>query len=72
MSNPRIPYQMASDRKALPPPVAGKKLIVLSSMQYLHMTRVILDDSALRARLPGLRKTPYDAGIRLTLEAMRM
>jgi len=28
MSNPRIPYQMASDRPALPPPQPGKKLIV--------------------------------------------
>jgi allantoinase len=28
MSNPRIPYQMASDRAVLPPPVPGKRLIV--------------------------------------------
>lgn len=28
MSNPRIPYQMSSDRAKLPPPVAGKRLIV--------------------------------------------
>ena len=28
MSNPRIPYQMASDRCPLPPPQPGKKLIV--------------------------------------------
>ncbi len=28
MSNPRIPYQMASDRPRLPPPVPGKPLIV--------------------------------------------
>jgi allantoinase len=28
MSNPRIPYQMASDRTSLPPPQPGKKLIV--------------------------------------------
>jgi allantoinase len=28
MSNPRIPYQIASDRQALPPPQPGKKLIV--------------------------------------------
>src|SRR3546814_13248410 len=27
-SNPRIPYQMASDRPRLPPPVPGKPLIV--------------------------------------------
>ena len=28
MSNPRIPYQMASDRPRLPPPAPGKPLIV--------------------------------------------
>ena len=28
MSNPRVPYQMASDRKRLPPPQPGKPLIV--------------------------------------------
>ena len=28
MSNPRIPYQMASDRRRLPPPQPGKPLIV--------------------------------------------
>jgi hypothetical protein len=28
MSNPRIPYQMSSDRKRLPPPKPGKPLIV--------------------------------------------
>src|SRR3546814_17540196 len=27
-SNPRIPYQMTSDRPRLPPPVPGKPLIV--------------------------------------------
>ena len=28
MSNPRIPYQMSSDRKRLPPMQSGKPLIV--------------------------------------------
>lgn len=28
MSNPRVPYQMASDRAVLPPPAPGKRLIV--------------------------------------------
>jgi hypothetical protein len=41
----------------------------LPEMHYLQTTPVILDDSALRARLPGLRKTSYDDGIRLTLAA---
>ena len=40
-------------------------------MHYLWTTPVLLDDTRLRQLLPGLRKTPYDEGIRLTLEAMR-
>jgi nucleoside-diphosphate-sugar epimerase len=43
----------------------------LPEMLYLQETPVILDDSKLLAKFPGIRKTPYDAGIRLTLEWMR-
>jgi nucleoside-diphosphate-sugar epimerase len=39
-------------------------------MLYLQETPVILDDSKLLAKLP-VHKTPYDDGIRLTLEWMR-
>jgi nucleoside-diphosphate-sugar epimerase len=39
-------------------------------MLYLEETPVILDDSKLRAKLP-LNKTPYDEGIKQTLEWMR-
>jgi nucleoside-diphosphate-sugar epimerase len=39
-------------------------------MLYLQETPVILDDSKLRAKLP-VHKTPYDDGIRQTLEWMR-
>ncbi|HTS66235.1 MAG TPA: NAD-dependent epimerase/dehydratase family protein [Candidatus Acidoferrales bacterium] len=37
-------------------------------MLYLQETPVILDDSKLNARLGPVRKTPYDEGIRHTLE----
>jgi nucleoside-diphosphate-sugar epimerase len=40
-------------------------------MLYLEETPVILDDSKLRAKLGAVRKTPYDEGIRQTLEWMR-
>jgi nucleoside-diphosphate-sugar epimerase len=40
----------------------------LAEMQYLFETPVILDDARLRAVLPGLRHTPYDAGIPATVE----
>jgi nucleoside-diphosphate-sugar epimerase len=40
-------------------------------MLYLQETPVILDDSKLRAKLPAIHKTPYDEGIRLTLDWMR-
>jgi nucleoside-diphosphate-sugar epimerase len=43
----------------------------LPEMHYLHTTPVILDDAAVRGLLPDLRKTSYDDGIRLTLEAMQ-
>jgi len=40
-------------------------------MHYLWTTPVRLDDTRLRKLLPDLRKTPYEEGIRLTVEAMR-
>ena len=40
-------------------------------MLYLQETPVLLDDSRLTALLPHTRKTPYDEGIRLTLDWMR-
>jgi len=43
----------------------------LVEMLYLQETPVILDDRKLAAKLGGLRKTPYDDGIRRTLEWMR-
>ena len=43
----------------------------LVEMMYLQETPVILDDSKLAAKLPGLRKTSYDEGIQRTLEWMR-
>jgi nucleoside-diphosphate-sugar epimerase len=43
----------------------------LPEMLYLHETPVILDDSKLLAKFPGIVKTPYDEGIRRTVEWMR-
>ncbi len=43
----------------------------VSEMRYLFENPVLLDDSALRGLLPGLRKTPYDEGIRLSVDAAR-
>ena len=43
----------------------------LVEMHYLFSTPVILDDSALRRLLGEVVKTPYEEGIRRTLEAMR-
>ncbi|HEY1908620.1 MAG TPA: SDR family oxidoreductase [Myxococcaceae bacterium] len=43
----------------------------LVEMSYLHTTPVVLDDTALQTLLGPLKKTPYDEGIRKTLEAMR-
>ena len=40
-------------------------------MLYLQETPVILDDSKLLAKFPGALKTPYDVGIRQTLDWMR-
>lgn len=43
----------------------------LSEMSYLQTHPVLLDDSKLRAVLPGLKKTPYVEGIRQTVEAYK-
>ncbi|HSU61543.1 MAG TPA: NAD-dependent epimerase/dehydratase family protein [Bryobacteraceae bacterium] len=43
----------------------------IAEMNYLWTTPVKLDDSRLRRLLPELRKTSYEEGIRLTLEALR-
>lgn len=43
----------------------------LVEMHYLHTTPVLMDDSALRGLLGEVRKTPYEEGIRETLESMR-
>ena len=40
----------------------------LGEMYYLQTTPVILDDAKLRRFLGGVRKTPYDDGIRRTME----
>jgi nucleoside-diphosphate-sugar epimerase len=40
-------------------------------MYYLFTDPVVLDDSALRSVLPGLRKTPYAQGIPATIAALR-
>jgi len=43
----------------------------LPEMLYLQETPVILDDSKLLAKLGDVHKTPYDEGIRRTIEWMR-
>ncbi len=43
----------------------------LVEMNYLFTTPVLLDDSALRHLLGEIRKTPYDEGLRLSLDAAR-
>lgn len=43
----------------------------LVEMLYLQETPVILDDSKLLARLGNVKKTPYDEGIRRTVEFLR-
>jgi nucleoside-diphosphate-sugar epimerase len=40
-------------------------------MHYLWTSPVKLDDARLRKLLPNMHKTPYEEGIRLTVEAMR-
>jgi nucleoside-diphosphate-sugar epimerase len=44
----------------------------LVEMHYLWTTPVILDDTALHELLGTIHKTPYDQGIRLTLDASRL
>lgn len=43
----------------------------LVEMQYLLTNPVLMDDSRLRELLGGIRKTPYEEGLRLSLDAMR-
>ena len=43
----------------------------LVEMHYLLTTPVLMDDSALHNLLGKIRKTPYDEGLRLSLEAAR-
>jgi nucleoside-diphosphate-sugar epimerase len=43
----------------------------LPEMLYLHERPVILDDSKLLAKFPRTAKTPYDVGIRQTLDWMK-
>ena len=43
----------------------------LVEMHYLLSTPVLMDDSALHHLLGPIRKTPYDEGLRLSLDAMR-
>ena len=44
----------------------------LKEMHYLHETPVLLDDSKLRALLPGLVKTPYAEGAKIAVSAERV
>jgi nucleoside-diphosphate-sugar epimerase len=43
----------------------------LSEMSYLLTQPVLLDDSKLKAHLGEISKTPYESGIRITLEHLR-
>ncbi|MGI8959649.1 MAG: NAD-dependent epimerase/dehydratase family protein [Bryobacteraceae bacterium] len=43
----------------------------LVEMNYLLTTPVLMDDSVLHHLLGAVRKTPYDEGLRLSLDAMR-
>jgi nucleoside-diphosphate-sugar epimerase len=43
----------------------------LVEMNYLLTTPVLMDDSALHHLLGPIRKTPYDEGLQLSLDAMR-
>jgi hypothetical protein len=43
----------------------------LVEMQYLLTNPVLMDDSALRELLGEIRKTPYEEGLRISLDAMR-
>jgi nucleoside-diphosphate-sugar epimerase len=51
--------------------VVNPTLKEVAEMIYLQETPVILDDSKLAAKLGVLKKTPYEEGIRRTLEWMR-
>jgi nucleoside-diphosphate-sugar epimerase len=46
-----------------------KPLRELVEMNYLLTTPVLMDDSALRNLLGGIHKTPYEEGLRISLEA---
>ena len=63
--------------------VAGKTLLrvmglfnplmrEMVEMHYLQTDPVLMDDSRLEKLLAGLRRTSYDEGVRLTLEAMKV
>jgi hypothetical protein len=43
----------------------------LVEMHYLLTAPVLMDDSALRHLLGNVRKTPYDEGLQLSIDAMR-
>ena len=43
----------------------------LAEMNYLLTNPVLLDDTALQGLLGPLRKTSYDEGLRLSLDAAR-
>jgi nucleoside-diphosphate-sugar epimerase len=43
----------------------------LVEMHYLHTDPVLMDDSALRALIGPIHKTPYEEGVRQMLEAQR-
>jgi nucleoside-diphosphate-sugar epimerase len=43
----------------------------LVEMNYLVTTPVLMDDKALHALLGGVKKTSYDDGLRMTLDAYR-
>jgi hypothetical protein len=43
----------------------------IAEMNYLWTTPVKLDDTRLRQLLPQLQKTPYEKGIRITVDEMR-
>jgi nucleoside-diphosphate-sugar epimerase len=49
----------------------NKEAAELPEMLYLQETPVILDDSKLLAKFPGIKKTPYDQGITKTVEWMK-
>jgi nucleoside-diphosphate-sugar epimerase len=73
-------FRMAGTKPRLR--VAGKNMLrllglfnplmrELVEMNYLLTTPVLMDDSALHHLLGQIRKTPYDEGLQLSLDAMR-